>query len=141
MARLLLVLATAALQQPLNLSHNALAICTGKTSDLFVVDVDIIHSQIGQNAHVILPACESNEMNLTSMNGERRLRLSERYMDPYGNSRPDCLIAAGIAQHMERVLREMGEGAFSTAAPPGARRPPDPRTMAARSLAPLSFWL
>ena len=75
---------------------------------LFVVDVDIIHSQIGQNAHVILPACEANEMNLTSMNGERRLRLSERYMDPFGQSKPDCLIAAGIAQNMERVLREMG---------------------------------
>ena len=80
---------------------------------LFVVDVDIIHSQIGQNAHVILPACEANEMNLTSMNGERRLRLSEKYMDPYGNSRPDCLIAAGIAQNMERVLREMGEEAYA----------------------------
>ncbi|WP_333834008.1 arsenate reductase (azurin) large subunit [Rubrimonas sp.] len=80
---------------------------------LFVVDVDIIHSQIGQNAHVILPACESNEMNLTSMNGERRLRLSERYMDPFGNSRPDCLIAAGLAQHMERVLREMGNDAYA----------------------------
>jgi arsenite oxidase large subunit len=80
---------------------------------LFVVDVDIIHSQIGQNAHVILPACEANEMNLTSMNGERRLRLSERYMDPFGNSKPDCLIAAGIAQHMERVLREMGNDAYA----------------------------
>ena len=80
---------------------------------LFVVDVDIIHSQIGQNAHVILPACEANEMNLTSMNGERRMRLSERYMDPFGNSRPDCLIAAGVAQHMERVLREMGNDAYA----------------------------
>lgn len=80
---------------------------------LFIVDVDIIHSQIGQNAHVLLPACESNEMNLTSMNGERRLRLSEKYMDPFGNSKPDCLIAAGIAQHMERVLREMGEDAYA----------------------------
>ncbi|MGC9369753.1 MAG: arsenate reductase (azurin) large subunit [Paracoccaceae bacterium] len=80
---------------------------------LFVVDVDIIHSQIGQNAHVILPACEANEMNLTSMNGERRMRLSERYMDPFGNSRPDCLIAAGIAQNMERVLREMGNDAYA----------------------------
>ena len=80
---------------------------------LFVVDMDIIHSQIGQNAHVILPACESNEMNLTSMNGERRLRLSERYMDPFGNSRPDCLIAAGIAQHMEAVLREMGHDEYA----------------------------
>jgi len=80
---------------------------------IFVVDVDIIHSQIGQNAHVILPACESNEMNLTSMNGERRLRLSERYMDPLGNSKPDCLIAAEMAQHMERVLREMGNDAYA----------------------------
>lgn len=80
---------------------------------LFVVDVDIIHSQIGQNAHVILPACEANEMNLTSMNGERRMRLSEKYMDPFGNSKPDALIAAGIAQHMERVLREMGHEAYA----------------------------
>ncbi|MDO6731439.1 arsenate reductase (azurin) large subunit [Marinovum sp. 2_MG-2023] len=80
---------------------------------LFVVDVDIIHSQIGQNAHVILPACESNEMNLTSMNGERRLRLSEKYMDPYGNSKPDCLIAAEMARSMEHVLREMGHDAYA----------------------------
>lgn len=80
---------------------------------LFVVDVDIIHSQIGQNAHVILPACEANEMNLTSMNGERRLRLSEKYMDPFGNSKPDALIAAGIAQNMERVLREMGQDGYA----------------------------
>ncbi len=80
---------------------------------LFVVDVDIIHSQIGQNAHVILPAAESNEMNLTSMNGERRLRLSEKYMDPPGTAKPDCLIAAGIAQNMERVLREMGHDSYA----------------------------
>lgn len=80
---------------------------------LFVVDVDIIKSQIGQNAHVILAACEANEMNLTSMNGERRLRLSEKYMDPFGNSKPDCLIAAGVAQHMERVLRAMGNNAYA----------------------------
>ncbi|MGV6820526.1 MAG: arsenate reductase (azurin) large subunit [Parvularcula sp.] len=80
---------------------------------LFVVDVDIIHSKIGQDAHVILPACEASEMNLTSMNGERRLRLSEKYMDPYGNSKPDCLIAAGLAQNMERVLRAMGDEPYA----------------------------
>jgi len=80
---------------------------------LFVVDVDIIRSQIGENAHVILAACESNEMNLTSMNGERRLRLSEKYMDPFGNSKPDCLIAAGVAQHMEAALRGLGEDAYA----------------------------
>ncbi|RST85336.1 arsenate reductase (azurin) large subunit [Aquibium carbonis] len=80
---------------------------------LFSVNVDIIHSQIGQAAHVILPAVESGEMNLTSMNGERRLRLVEKYMDGPGNAKPDCLIAAGIAQNLERVLREQGRDAYA----------------------------
>jgi arsenite oxidase large subunit len=80
---------------------------------LFSVNVDIIHSQIGQAAHVILPAVESGEMNLTSMNGERRMRLVEKYMDGPGSAQPDCLIAAGIAQHLERVLREQGRGEYA----------------------------
>jgi len=80
---------------------------------IFSVNVDIIHSQIGQAAHVILPAVESGEMTLTSMNGERRLRMTERYMDPPGSAKPDCLIAAGLAQHMERVLRAMGKADYA----------------------------
>ena len=44
-------------------------------------------------------------MNLTSMNGERRLRLTERYMDPPGQSLPDCIIAAQLANNLERVFR------------------------------------
>lgn len=84
-----------------------------KEGGLFSVDVDIIPSQIGQASHVWLPAAESGEMNLTSMNGERRMRLTERYMDPPGNAKPDCLIAAGLAQHMERVLRDMGDTAYA----------------------------
>ncbi|RGP38047.1 arsenate reductase (azurin) large subunit [Pseudotabrizicola alkalilacus] len=80
---------------------------------LFVVDVDIIHSQIGQAAHVILPAVESGEMNLTSMNGERRLRLTEKYMDAPGSAKPDCMIAAGLAQALERVLREEGRTEYA----------------------------
>jgi arsenite oxidase large subunit len=80
---------------------------------LFVVDVDIIHSQVGQAAHVILPAVESGEMNLTSMNGERRLRLTEKYMDAPGSAKPDCLIAAGLAQALERVLREEGRTEYA----------------------------
>jgi len=43
------------------------------------------------------------------MNGERRMRLTKRYMDPPGQAMPDCLIAARIANHMERVLREQGK--------------------------------
>lgn len=80
---------------------------------LFSVNVDIIHSQIGQQAHVILPAVESGEMNLTSMNGERRLRLVEKYMDGPGQSMPDCLIAARMANHLERVLTEEGRTEYA----------------------------
>jgi len=76
---------------------------------LFSVDVDIVPTQIGQACHVWLPAATAGEMNLTSMNGERRMRLSERYMDPPGQAMPDCLIAARLANAMERVFREQGK--------------------------------
>ncbi len=76
---------------------------------LFSVDTDIVPTEIGECAHVILPAATSGEMNLTSKNGERRTRLTERYMDPPGNARPDCLIAAGLAQQLERSWREAGD--------------------------------
>ena len=76
---------------------------------LFSVDVDIIPTQIGQASHIWLPAATSGEMNLTSMNGERRMRLTERYMDPPGRAMPDCLIAARIANNLERVFRDMGK--------------------------------
>ncbi|SEA90753.1 arsenate reductase (azurin) large subunit [Rubrimonas cliftonensis] len=80
---------------------------------LFSVHVDIIHTQNAQAAHVILPAVEAGEMNLTSMNGERRLRLTEKYMDGPGQAMPDCLIAARLANHLERVLREAGRTAYA----------------------------
>jgi arsenite oxidase large subunit len=80
-----------------------------KQGGLFAVDVDIVPTKIGQACHVWLPAATSGEMNLTSMNGERRMRLTERYMDPPGQAMPDCLIAARIANHLERVFRENGK--------------------------------
>ncbi len=80
---------------------------------LFSVDVDIIPAKIGEASHVWLPAATSGEMNLTSMNGERRMRLTERYMDPPGQAMPDCLIAARLANNLERVFREMGKDAYA----------------------------
>jgi arsenite oxidase large subunit len=80
-----------------------------KQGGLFAVDVDIVPTKIGQACHVWLPAATSGEANLTSMNGERRMRLTERYMDPPGQAMPDCLIAARIANHMERVFRDQGK--------------------------------
>lgn len=76
-----------------------------KAGGLFSVNVDIIHSQIGQAAHVILPAVESGEMNLTSMNGERRMRLVEKYMDGPGSAKPDCLIAGPGAAPRKSIAR------------------------------------
>jgi arsenite oxidase large subunit len=76
---------------------------------LFSVDVDLVQTKIGSCAHVLLPAATSGEMNLTSMNGERRMRLTERYMDPPGNAKPDCLIVAGLAQALERSWRAAGK--------------------------------
>ena len=76
---------------------------------LFSVDVDIVPTKIGQDAHIVLPAATSGEMNLTSMNGERRMRLAERYMDPPGSAKPDCLIVAGLAQALEKSWRNAGK--------------------------------
>ncbi|MBB4001330.1 arsenate reductase (azurin) large subunit [Aurantimonas endophytica] len=80
---------------------------------LFVVDVDIVPTSIGEAAHVILPAATAGEINLTSMNGERRMRITERYMDPPGQAMGDAIIAARLANNMERVLREMGDAAYA----------------------------
>jgi anaerobic selenocysteine-containing dehydrogenase len=84
-----------------------------KNGGLFAVDTDIVPTKIGQACHVWLPAATSGEANLTSMNGERRMRLTERYMDPPGQAMPDCLIAARIANNMERVLREQGKAQYA----------------------------
>jgi arsenite oxidase large subunit len=80
-----------------------------KKGGLFAIDVDIVPTKIGEACHVWLPAATSGEANLTSMNGERRMRLTEKYMDPPGQAMPDSLIAARIANNMERVLREQGK--------------------------------
>jgi arsenite oxidase large subunit len=81
-----------------------------KQGGLFVVDVDIVPTQIGSCAHIMLPAATSGEANLTSMNGERRMRLTERYMDPPGSALPDSLIVARLAQALEKSWRAAGKG-------------------------------
>jgi arsenite oxidase large subunit len=80
-----------------------------KAGGLFAVDTDLVPTKIGQACHVILPAAASGEMNLTSMNGERRMRLTERYMDPPGQAKPDCLVVAELAQALEKSWRDAGK--------------------------------
>ncbi|NEX22171.1 arsenate reductase (azurin) large subunit [Thiorhodococcus mannitoliphagus] len=75
---------------------------------LFVVDIDLYHTKLSDAAHLLLPATHPGEMNLTAMNGERRMRLSERFMDPPGEAKPDCLIAAEIANTLKALYAQEG---------------------------------
>ena len=75
---------------------------------LFVASIDLYPTKLAEAAHLLLPAAHPGEMNLTSMNGERRLRLSEKFMDPPGEAKPDCLIAAHIANTIKAMYQKDG---------------------------------
>ncbi len=75
---------------------------------LFVATIDLYPTKFAQAGHLMMPAVHPGEMNLTSMNGERRMRLSERFMDPPGEARPDCLIAASIANTIKAMYEAQG---------------------------------
>jgi arsenite oxidase large subunit len=75
---------------------------------LFVTTIDLYPVMFSEASHMLLPAAHPGEMNLTSMNGERRIRLSEKFMDPPGSAKPDCLIAADIANTLKRMYEKDG---------------------------------
>ncbi|MFA7083144.1 MAG: arsenate reductase (azurin) large subunit [Arcobacteraceae bacterium] len=78
-----------------------------KAGGLFVVDADIYPNQATERSHIVFPAATTMEMNLTSMSGERRLRLSQKVMDAPGSAKPDCLIAADLANALkEEYLKD-----------------------------------
>jgi len=75
---------------------------------LFVTVIDLYPISFAEAAHLLLPAAHPGEMDLTSMNGERRLRLSEKFMDPPGVAKADCLIAADIANTLKAMYEAAG---------------------------------
>ena len=75
---------------------------------LFVAAMNLYPTVISEEAHLLFPAAHPGEMNLTSMNGERRLRLSEKFMEAPGSARADCLIAADIANTIKRMYEKEG---------------------------------
>jgi len=79
-----------------------------KQGGLFMATIDLYPTKFAQASHLILPAAHPGEMNLTSMSGERRMRLSERFMDPPGAAKPDCLIAADIANTIKAMYEKEG---------------------------------
>ena len=80
---------------------------------LFVTTIDLYPTKFAQASHMMLPAAHPGEMNLTSMNGERRMRLTERFMDPPGIAKPDCLIAAEIANTLKAMYEKEGNQAMA----------------------------
>jgi len=80
---------------------------------LFITNINLYPSSWAPHAHLSFPATHPGEMNLTSMSGERRLRLSEKFMDAPGSSKPDCLIAADIANALKALYAKDGNSTMA----------------------------
>lgn len=76
---------------------------------MFIAAVNLYPTQLADDAHLLFPAAHPGEMNLTSMNGERRLRLSEKFMDAPGSAKADCLIAADMANALKALYQKEGK--------------------------------
>lgn len=96
---------------------------------------------VAQEAHMLLAGI-TRQMNLTSMNGDR-LRLSEKFMEAPGSAKPDCLIAAEIANTLKAMYLKDGKpGIWPSASRASTGRPRKMPSMtafavrAARALSP-----
>lgn len=74
-----------------------------KNGGMFLMAQDIYETATTKHAHLVLPAAQWGEMNLTSINGERRLRLYERFMDPPGEATSDWAIMARFGRRMREL--------------------------------------
>jgi arsenite oxidase large subunit len=77
-----------------------------KAGGQFLIVQDIYMTATARHAHLVLPAAQWGEMNLTSINGERRLRLYPRFMDPPGEALPDWQILARFAKRLNALYLE-----------------------------------
>lgn len=77
-----------------------------KAGGMFILAQDIYMTATARHAHLVLPAAQWGEMDMTSINGERRLRLYQRFMDPPGDAVPDWAIMAKFAKRLNRLYEE-----------------------------------
>lgn len=61
---------------------------------------DIFPNLTTRSADLVLPAATWGEMPGCRWNGERRLRISDRFMDPPGEAKPDWWVIAQVAQKL-----------------------------------------
>ncbi|MSO94143.1 MAG: arsenate reductase (azurin) large subunit [Rhodospirillales bacterium] len=74
-----------------------------KQGGMMLLVQDIYLTATARHAHVVLPAAQWGETDLTSINGERRLRLYEKFMDPPGEALPDWRIIANVARRLRQL--------------------------------------
>lgn len=75
---------------------------------LFFVNVNLYPTMLADAAHLMFPAAHPGETNNVSMNGERRIRLSEKFMDAPGTAKADSLIAADMANAIKAAYEKAG---------------------------------
>ncbi|MBI1384369.1 MAG: arsenate reductase (azurin) large subunit [Rhizobiales bacterium] len=84
-----------------------------KNGGTLVLVQDIYMTASANHAHLVLPAAQWGEMNLTSINGERRLRLHQRFMDPPGEAMADWRILATFARELRQLYLTEGDTALA----------------------------
>ncbi len=80
---------------------------------LFIVAQDLYLTKSAERAHVVLPAAAWGESPITSINGERRLRLYEQIQDPPGEALPDWAIMGRVAQRLRALYQAEGNTAMA----------------------------
>ncbi|MCL4765847.1 MAG: arsenate reductase (azurin) large subunit [Hyphomicrobiaceae bacterium] len=85
-----------------------------KQGGMFLLVQDIYPTASSRYAHLVLPAAGWGEMNLTSINGERRLRLYQRFMDPPGDAKPDWAIMALFATKLRELYAAEGNSLLAS---------------------------
>ncbi|AFA38559.1 arsenite oxidase, large subunit [Pyrobaculum oguniense TE7] len=83
-----------------------------KTGGLFVIVQDIYPTFMLEDAHVVLPAAFNNgEVPDVRMSvHERRFRITDAWMDPPGEAKPDWWIYAQVAKRIVELYQEEGKG-------------------------------
>ena len=76
---------------------------------LFVANINLYPTKLAEAAHLMLPPTHPGEMNLTSMNGERRLRLSAKVHGSAGYRLAGLPDRRTHREHVEGDVREGGQ--------------------------------
>ena len=80
---------------------------------MFIIGQDIYPTATTALAHLVLPAATWGEIDMTSINGERRLRLYQKFMDPPGEALADWAIIARIARRLGGLYDAEGDTEMS----------------------------